>query len=55
VAQQVLALPFDVMRQHYAGAVITGLVPRSMLDSARLERWLSALEALTLGPFARSR
>jgi hypothetical protein len=54
-AQPVLALPFDAMRQHYAGAVIAGLVPRSLLDSARLERWLDALEALTLGPLARCR
>lgn len=54
-AQPMLALPFDAMRQHYAGAVIAGLVPRSMLDSARLERWLDGLEALTLGPLARCR
>ena len=54
-AQPILALPFDAMRQHYAGAVMAGLVPRSLLDSARLERWLDALEALTLGPLARSR
>jgi hypothetical protein len=52
-AQPILALPFDAMREHYAGAVIAGLVPRSMLDSARLERWLGAMEALTLGPLAR--
>jgi len=54
-AQPILALPFDAMRQHYAGAVMAGLVPRSILDSARLERWLDALEALTLGPLARCR
>ena len=53
--QPILALPFDAMRQRYAGAVIAGLVRRSMLDSARLERWLGALEALTLGPLARYR
>jgi hypothetical protein len=53
--QPILALPFDAMREHYAGAVIAGLVPRSILDSARLERWLGALEALTLGPLARCR
>ena len=55
VAQPILALPFDAMRQHYAGAVIAGLVPRSLLDSARLERWLDALEMLMLGPLARYR
>jgi hypothetical protein len=52
-AQPILALPFDAMREHYAGAVIAGLAPRSMLDAARLERWLGALEALTLGPLGR--
>ncbi len=55
VAQPILALPFDAMRQHYAGAVRAGLVPRSLLDSARLERWLDALEVLMLGPLARCR
>jgi len=54
-AQPILSLPFDAMRQHYAGSVIAGLVPRSMLASARLERWLGTLEALTLGPLARCR
>jgi len=54
-AQPILALPFDAMRQHYAGAVMAGLVPRSLLDSARLERWLDALEVLMLGPLARCR
>ena len=54
-AQPILSLPFDAMRQHYAGAVIAGLVPRSIRDSGRLERWLGALEALTLGPLARCR
>jgi hypothetical protein len=54
-AQPILTLPFDAMRQHYAGAVIAGLVRRSLLDSARLERWLGALEALNLGPLARCR
>jgi len=54
-AHPVLALPFDTLRQQYAGAVTAGLVPRSLLDSARLERWLAALEAMTLGPLARRR
>ena len=54
-APPILALPFDAMRQLYAGTVMAGLVPRSILDSARLERWLEALEALALGPLARRR
>jgi hypothetical protein len=54
-AQPILALPFDAIRQNYAGAVIAGLVPRSLLESARLERWLGALEAVTLGSLARCR
>lgn len=53
--QPLLALPFDTLRQHYAVAVVAGLVPRSLLHSAWLERWLLALEALTLGPLARCR
>jgi hypothetical protein len=39
-AQTFLALPFDAMRQHDAGAVIAGLVPRSLLESARVGRWI---------------
>jgi len=54
-ARPMLALPFDALRAQYAAAVTAGLVPRSMLASARLERWLAALEALTLGPLARRR
>jgi len=54
-AQPILALPFEALRKHYAGAVIAGLVPRSLLDLARLERWLGALEAVTLGPLSRCR
>jgi len=53
--QPILALQFDAMRRSYAGAVVAGLVPRSMLASARFDRWLGALEALTLGPLARWR
>ena len=49
----VLALPFDVAREQYAKSVRAGLVERSMIASARFERWLSALERLTLGAMAR--
>lgn len=53
--QPILALAFDGMRHHYAGAVTAGFVPRSLLDSARMERCLGALEGLMLGPLARMR
>jgi len=49
----VLALPFDVVREQYAKSVRAGLVERSLLASARFERTLSALETLTLGVMAR--
>lgn len=54
-AQPYLAAPFDALRLHYAGAVMAGLVPRSLRASARLEQRLHALESLTLGPLARQR
>ncbi len=50
-----LALPFDAIRFQYAGAVMAGLVPRSILASAKFERALDALERLTLGALARQR
>lgn len=50
-----LAMPFDALRFHYAGAVMAGLVPRSIVDSSRLERALDLLERLVLGPLARQR
>ncbi len=53
--QTVLCLPFDVARLNYAAAVRAGLIERSMLASARFGRLLNAMEAMTLGPFARSR
>jgi hypothetical protein len=52
-ALPILVLPFDAMRQQYSAAVMAGLARRSLLDSARLERWLALLETLTLGPLAR--
>jgi len=53
--QACLAAPFDAMRSHYASSVAAGLVPRSLLASARLERALDSLEKLCLGPLARQR
>lgn len=53
LSSDVLALPFDVAREQYAKSVRAGLVERSMIASARFERWLSALELFTLGAMAR--
>ena len=50
-----LGAPFDAMRAQYASAVQAGLVPRSLLASAQLERSLDSLEKLCLGPLARQR
>lgn len=47
------ALPFDMAREHYAKAVKAGLIERSLLASANFGRMMSALEKLTLGPWAR--
>jgi hypothetical protein len=49
----ILALPFDLAREQYARAVKAGLIERSLLASANFGRTLCALEALTLGPWAR--
>ena len=49
----VLGLPFDVAREQYASAVRAGLIERSMLGWAKFERAVSAMETLTLGPWAR--
>lgn len=51
----VLAMPFDMARAHYANAVKVGLIERSMLASAQFGRMLTALEQMTLGPWARRR
>ena len=48
-------MPFDALRFQYAGAVMAGLVQRSILASGKLERALDALENLILGPLARQR
>jgi hypothetical protein len=51
--RNLLTLPFDIAREQYARAVKAGLIERSLLASARFGRTLCALEALTLGPWAR--
>lgn len=48
-----LALPFDLARANYAKAVRFGFIKESMLKSAKFEQKLSAMERLTLGPWAR--
>jgi hypothetical protein len=47
------ALPFDALRAQYAGAVVAGWLPRSLIASGRFERALGLMEAATLGPLAR--
>lgn len=47
------ALPFDALRAQYAGAVVAGWLPRSLIASGRFERALGVMEAATLGPLAR--
>lgn len=51
--QSALGLPFDVTRELYAKAVHFGWLPGSILASRDLERALSALEQVSLGPWAR--
>jgi hypothetical protein len=46
--------PFDLARAQYAQAVQSGLLPRSLIASARFDAALSAAERLFLGRFARS-
>ena len=53
VGSDVLALPFDMAREHYAHSVRAGLIQRSLLASARFEQAISALERATLGWMAR--
>lgn len=48
-----LGLPFDAVRLHYAACVQAGLVRRSMLEARDFEHTLTAMERLTLGPWAR--
>jgi hypothetical protein len=53
--QALLAMPFDALRFQYAGAVIGGVAPRSLIASGQWERALDAMEKLVLGPLARQR
>lgn len=53
--RDLLATPFDVLRQQHAGAVRAGWLPRSLLSSARVERTIDAFEKLVLGRLARQR
>lgn len=48
-----MTLPFNAYRSGYATAVQAGLLPCSLLDSARMEQRLAAAESLLLGPLAR--
>jgi hypothetical protein len=50
-----LAAPFDFARDVHAQAVKAGIIERSMLESAKFEYQLDALEHLLLGMFARTR
>jgi len=53
-SQLVRSLPFDTARETYAQAVRLGFIKDSMLAEAKFAQSLGALEALTLGPWARS-
>ena len=50
-----LAAPFDLARDVHVLAVKAGIIERSMLEGAKFEYQLDALEQLVLGPFARTR
>lgn len=49
----VLSQPFDMARAQYAMGVRVGLFENSLLACARFGRYISSLEKLTLGPWAR--
>ena len=53
VLSDCMALPFDMARERYAGAVRAGLIERSLLASSQFGLTLTALEHLALGPWAR--
>jgi hypothetical protein len=55
MGQAILVMPFDALRFQYASAVQAGLVPRSILASAKSERAIDLLEKLVLGALARQR
>ena len=48
-----LTQPFDMARAQYAIGVRVGLFENSMLACAKFGRYISSLEKLTLGPWAR--
>lgn len=48
-----LSQPFDMARTQYAIGVRVGLFENSMLACARFGRYISSLEKMTLGPWAR--
>lgn len=49
----VLVQPFDLAREQHAIGVRVGLFENSMLACARFGRYISSLEKITLGPWAR--
>jgi len=53
LAKHLFALPFDMAREHYAKAARVGLIEKSLIRSARFDQWLSHMETLLLGPWAR--
>jgi hypothetical protein len=53
LTMDIMGLPFDLTRAHYARAVQLGLIERSMLASRDFSRTIGALEQLTLGAWAR--
>lgn len=53
ITQNLLGLPFDMLRAQYARAVQLGLIERSMLRGRDFSRTVGAIEQLTLGPWAR--
>lgn len=50
---QALSLPFDTARTLHAAAARAGLIRKSILECRDFEKSLTALEQLTLGPWAR--
>lgn len=49
----VIHLPFEVIRCQHAEAVHAGFIANSILESRDFERCVDALEHVALGPFAR--
>jgi hypothetical protein len=49
----VLSQPFDMARTQYAFGVRIGLFENSLLACARFGRYISSLEKVALGPWAR--